>query len=215
MTALAAVAAIAVAVLAYVLLAGDDDPDAMPDAQPRPAPPSVVAGSVMQPTSGAPVTFDADACRGSCAAVDDGVAWEIKGASALVLRRDGEAWRPILEAGDVGDQRFQSIKARQADLTGDGRAEVVFGFRARGSGGILQVDVVSSDGDVVLHRDLDKGEATVDGNALATWEARFLPEDPNCCPSGYVHTVIRFEGGHWREVKREDVAALPPLEDRL
>jgi hypothetical protein len=168
-----------------------------------------VLGSVLRPVEAhARESLNTDVCADRCGILRGGeTAWIGEPRRAAILRRDGDRWQPVLEALDPGTRRFASIRAHTIDLDGDGVDEVVFGFRARqGSAGILQLDVVSAEG-VVLHRDLDKGSASVGNGELETWEARFGPEDPNCCPSTFVHAVVGYRDGEWGDLRREDVPA--------
>jgi hypothetical protein len=176
--------------------------------------PAVVAGAVLRPASATAPTFDPDACE-TCGVIDDDTVWEVDGHTARVLARDVDRWRSVLVASDSDASRFGSVRARTEDLTADGTPEVVFGFRGVGTGGILQVDVVAAPGDVVLHRDLDKGDAAVRDGKLETWEAQFLAEDPNCCPSAFLYTAFEYRDDRWQVADRRTVPADAPRRGQL
>ena len=143
---------------------------------------------------------------------DTELAWLVgrhRGTGALrayVFRRlVGNQWTVALSAADDDGVEFAGIVVRVEDVSGDGRPDIVFGIRHQGTGQILELDVVEAPGQVTLHRELDKGTAAVAPGQLEDWAAQFGPEDPNCCPSSFLHTVIRVEGGAWRAVAQEQV----------
>ena len=107
---------------------------------------------------------------------------------------------------------YASALVEVADLDGEPGDELVVGLRNAGTGGLLQIDVVGGEGAVVAHVTLDRGRAALDGGVLRTWAARYLPDDPNCCPSRFQQAVVRGRRGCWssvaeRELAPEDVPA--------
>ena len=174
------VIAIAV-VVALVVLAGDDDQEPASPDPPRPA--EAVTGSVLRPATGGgggPV----DGAAGS-------LSWRAGEGELVVLRDD----RTILRADDPA--RFREVAVRPIDVDGDGAEELVALFRGAGSAGLLEVDVVSADGDVVLHHEADKGVARVGPTVVEVFAARFAADDPNCCPSAYERRVVESREGVW------------------
>jgi hypothetical protein len=119
-------------------------------------------------------------------------------------------WQSVLEAGDEAGTRWSSVVARGVDLSGDGPAEIAFGFRQAGTG-ILDFDVVEGPGVVVAHRGLVKGSARVSPGQLDTW-ARAAGSSSSGAGAMYEHDVVRWQDGAWRVVLRSLVAAadVPP-----
>jgi hypothetical protein len=196
--ALVAVVAVAGAAVAALALRGQDDTSKAHESRPA----AVVPGAVLAAAAGrwsGPV----DGTAGD-------LAWRVASTDVRVAVRDGDGWRTVLRANDAGD-RFAVVRARAVDLTGDGVAEVVFGFRDRGSASILEIDVVQAPGDVVFHQEADKGVAVTRRGELDLYAAQFGPDDPNCCPSSYRRSVVRFTGGAWRAASdRVAPDAVPP-----
>lgn len=123
---------------------------------------------------------------------------------ASVLRRgQGRQWTVVLHARDDDGSRFADVNVRVADVSGDGPAEAVFGFRRKGFDNVLSVDVVEGPGSVVVHRDSIKGSARVTTGQLDLWEAS---------GSQYDHLTIRVADGAWRIVANVKVspAEVPP-----
>jgi len=195
----------------------------------RPAPIVTGEGAVLAP----PATPVRRALVGGCQSladpgwtVDCGTAhaargdlvWLIEnqpdGASrAYVFRRgSGNEWVSALTATDDDHSRFGRVRARVADVSGDGADEIEFGFLEQGSGAILGVDLVDGSQTVVVHRDLDQGRARVATGELDVWSGHGAPGDPACCPSAFDHGVIRFTGGAWRlvSVTTEPTSSVPP-----
>jgi hypothetical protein len=119
----------------------------------------------------------------------------------------GGNWRVLLQAVDETGAKWSSVTARVLDLSGDGKDEIVVGYRAAsgGSGGALAVDVVEGPAQVAVHRDLAKGVARVSPGQLDTWASS--------SPAGtFQHDVVRWQDGAWRLVLRSQVAAadVPP-----
>ena len=196
---------------------------APPQAQ---APALSAQGAVLrQPRVGPPRTFDdAEGCQSladrgpwevECETVtagDQQLAWMVArhpGTGAIrsyVFRRlVGNQWTVALAAADEEGVDLADVRVRVEDVSGDGRPDLVFGFRHQGTGQILEVDVVEAPGSVTLHRELDKGTAQVRPGELQDWAAQFGPDDANCCPSSFLHTVIRFQAGAWRAVGQQQV----------
>jgi len=194
---------------------------------PAPAPPPLSAdGAVLQrPAVSPPRTYDdAEGCQ----SLADQGPWQVecdlvtaKGIDlawmvaehratgelrAYVFRRlVGRQWTVALRAEDADPIEVAGIVVRTEDVSGDGQPEIVFGFRHQGTGQILEVDVVEAPGQVVLHRGLDKGTAAVRPGQIDDWAAQFDADDPNCCPSMFLHSTIRFIDGAWRVAEQQQV----------
>jgi hypothetical protein len=117
---------------------------------------------------------------------------------------DGKA-QAVLSASDETGAAWSTVTPELMRLNGLAEPALVVGFRMTGSAGQLQVDVVSSDGTVAFHRELDQGRAEVGSGEYEDWAARYASDDPNCCPSAYEHSVVRFVNGQWRIVIDEMV----------
>jgi hypothetical protein len=124
---------------------------------------------------------------------------------AMVFRRGtGQQWSLVLRAGDETGKQFAAVRARVEDLSGDGAAEIAFGFTRVGASGVLALDVVEGPGNVVVHRELPKGVARVSSGQLDTWR--------RTDSTHYAHEVIQFRDGAWRIVASTTVPAgdVPP-----
>ena len=119
---------------------------------------------------------------------------------ALVFRRvTAQQWALVLRGGDDTGEQLAAIRARVEDLSGDGPAEIAFGFTRAGASGVLAVDVVEGPGNVVVHRELPRGVARVSSGQLDTWRRTDATH--------YAHEVIQFRNGAWRIVAS---ASVPP-----
>jgi hypothetical protein len=124
---------------------------------------------------------------------------------ALVFRqRSSTQWALALSAEDTTGNRFAMIRARVADISGDGTEEIAFGFTLTGTTPILAVDVVEGPGTVVVHRDLRRGAARVSTGQLNTWRQAGSDQA--------IHDVIQFRAGAWRIVSSsaEPASDTPP-----
>ncbi|MGH2685621.1 MAG: hypothetical protein ACRDJP_09165, partial [Actinomycetota bacterium] len=117
----------------------------------------------------------------------------------------GQQWTVALSAEYPDRIEIAGAGVSTEDVSGDGQPDMIFGFRHQGTGQILELDVVEAPGQVVLHRELDKGTASVRPGQLDDWSAQFDADDPNCCPSSFLHSTIRFTDGAWRAVAQEQV----------
>jgi hypothetical protein len=126
-----------------------------------------------------------------------------------------EAWRAYVlhwSANDrawIVDLRFEDDVAAQvfdvnvlaSDLTGDGKAELVFGFRYTGTGSVLGYDVVGDgpDGRVAIrvHRELSHGAALVTGGRIVDYGAQYPNGEPNCCPAYTQRSIVSASGDAW------------------
>jgi hypothetical protein len=155
-----------------------------------------------------------DSTCGTAAARGGSLAWLIETRTptggptqrrARVFRQSGpNQWTLVLSVEDTGGSRFSAIRARVADVSGDGTEEVAFGFTAAGSTPNLAVDLVEGPGTVVVHRDLRRGSARVSTGQLNTW--RQVSSDQA------IHEVIQFRSGAWRVVSSsaEQPSDTPP-----
>jgi hypothetical protein len=115
----------------------------------------------------------------------------------------GATWREILAVADDDGARFSHIKARVADISGDGFEEIAFGFGVVGTQQLLLVDIVDGSKAVVAHRDLPHGTARVATGQLDGWAGRDTTSGPE-----WAHEVIRYQSAAWRIVSSTIVAQL-------
>lgn len=115
--------------------------------------------------------------------VPDG--WEV----ALETRPDGTEPGPI----------YAGVTAKAVDVTEDGRDELVLGYRAEGTGMILDVDVVGTDAQgvpsVLVHDQLYKGSVVFRHGRLVAWMPVYRRLDANCCPTWVERAVLRLRDG--------------------
>ncbi|HEX7277575.1 MAG TPA: hypothetical protein VF244_09405, partial [Acidimicrobiales bacterium] len=124
------------------------------------------------------------------------------------------AWLTHLRLAE-GDG-IAEVNVREADLTGDGSPELVFGFHMTGSGSILAYDVVV-DGPgglatVAASRGLSHGRATVATGLITDSEAKYPNNAPNCCPAYIQVSEVTYSGGTFRvtETAKNDPGTGPP-----
>jgi hypothetical protein len=92
-----------------------------------------------------------------------------------ILKGTTGNWVTVLYAnGDGG--AFTAITAKAADVTGDGRKEIMVGFRMPGTQPVLNLDGVrrtgSADPVVIIHRELVHGSVTLgSGNGFVDYSA--------------------------------------------
>ena len=177
---------------------------------------------LVTPNGGKPVGVDADdPCAaltgaGTCASAGD-LMWVVvplptERSPVTVYLVEGSTATPALVVEPESRAEYASALVEAADLDDEPGDELVVGLRNAGTGGLLQIDVVGGEGAVVAHVTLDRGRAALDGGVLRTWAARYLPDDPNCCPSSFQQAVVRADAGAWssvaeRELAPEDVPA--------
>jgi hypothetical protein len=172
---------------------------------------------LVTPSGGKPVEVDSDdPCAaltggGTCAVTGD-LMWAVvpvtmERSPVTVYRVDGSTATPVLVVEPESRAEYASARVEAVDLDDEPGDELVVGLRNAGTGGLLQIDVVGVEGAVVAHVTLDRGRAALDGGVLRTWGARYLPDDPNCCPSRFQQAVVVAEAGAWSSVAEREVAA--------
>lgn len=104
-----------------------------------------------------------------------------------------------------------TVRVRAADLTGDGKSELVFGFHRTGSGSILTYDIVGDSAAtgpaVIAARDLSHGRATVETGKITDYQAAYPNNEPNCCPAYIQVSSVTYGAGSFRAL---ETARLPP-----
>lgn len=96
---------------------------------------------------------------------------------------------------------FANVSVLSHDVTGDGKPELLVGYRSGGTGQFESYDVLTYDDGkslaVVAHREgLHKGSVAVDGSNIVDYSAD--EESPECCPTHARRTVIAFEKDAFR-----------------
>jgi hypothetical protein len=127
--------------------------------------------------------------------------------AAVWAHTTGSSWREVLAVIDDDGSRFSHVKARIADLNGDGFDEIAFGFGVVGTQQLLKVDVVDGSKTVVAHREFPHGSARVTAGQLDGWAGRDTASGHQ-----WQHEVIRYSGGAWRVVSSTVVSgsSVPP-----
>jgi hypothetical protein len=121
---------------------------------------------------------------------------------AVARAKDPKAIRAVdlttLLASPLG---FASTaEATYADLTGDGKEELILPLATGGSAGDRGVMVFGYDSQGVLRpllvrmSDVGHLQAKVDGDVLVISEPKYAPGEPNCCPGTMTFTTYAWNG---------------------
>jgi hypothetical protein len=144
------------------------------------------------------------------------------GATSVTVRvftfvADAGGWVEWLQAADPAGERWTDVGVLPADLTGDGVAELVVGYRSTDERETLEYDIVGYQEAglpvVLAHPDpIALGAAIVSGGQLQDFGAQYPNDEPACCPPSYVRRTIAFDGGFFRVIVSETVppSAVPP-----
>lgn len=123
----------------------------------------------------------------------------------LTLSTELNGWVEQLHASDPDGASLAAIRVVERDLTGDGKPELVVGYRYQGSGGDLGTDVVVNDDGVPVVAahpdDAVHGSVVFRGRDLIQYMADPGPGDSNCCPSKFKRRTIAYEDGEFRVVQ--------------
>ncbi len=135
------------------------------------------------------------------------------GATAFTTRvltfvPDAGGWVEWLRAEDETGSLWIDVNVLPSDLTGDGVAELLFGFREAGDAEVLQLDIVSYGEDnlpsVRAHPDpASKGSVLVAGGTIQKYDAQYPNGEPVCCPGQYLRSTIAFRDGFFRVIDSE------------
>ena len=117
-------------------------------------------------------------------------------------------WDVALALPERPDPLFANVSVKAADVTGDGRPEVLVGYRSGGTGQFEAYDVVTYEQgkqlEVAAHRQqLHKGSVALDGTTIVDYSAD--EQSPECCPTTARRTAIAFNGGEFRVTEAGDV----------
>jgi hypothetical protein len=117
-------------------------------------------------------------------------------------------WDVALALPEKPDPLFANVSVKAADVTGDGRPEVLVGYRSGGTGQFEAYDVVTYEQrrqlEVAAHRPrLHKGSVALEGTTIVDYSAD--EQSPECCPTTSLRTAITFNGGEFRVTELGDV----------
>lgn len=119
-------------------------------------------------------------------------------------------WVEWLQASDTSGERWSDVNVLETDLTGDGVAELLVGFRDVGERQTLEYDIVGYGQDnlpaVLAHPDpATRGSVVVSAGAILEYSALYPADEPVCCPSSYRLQTIGFEEDFFRVVASDTV----------
>jgi len=112
-------------------------------------------------------------------------------------------WEVALVASAAGNEPgplYANVTAKTADLTGDGHQSLLIGYRAEGTGEILDLDIVvgtPTGPRVSAHAELYKGIVQIRPGQLVTYTPIYRSSDGNCCPSFTERNEIRYRRGRF------------------
>ena len=111
-----------------------------------------------------------------------------------------DTWVRDLSFIDDGGATVTNVKVVVADLTKDGKPELVVGYSLQGAGKYVVYDVVTTliaSPTVAVHRELSNGHAVVAKGAITDYDARYGPQG-DCCPVDYASSRVGFNAKGWR-----------------
>jgi hypothetical protein len=138
------------------------------------------------------------------------------GATALRARvftfvPDAGGWVEWLQAADPNGDRWSDVNVLAVDLTADGVAELLVGFRGLDDRQTLEYDIVgygqAGIPTVLAHPEAAaRGVVVVAAGRLEEFGARFPNDEPACCPPSYLRRTIAYDAGFFRVLAAEEVA---------
>ena len=132
----------------------------------------------------------------------DGWASAAQSLRILTFSNELNGWVEQLRARDPHARKWTGIRVVTRDLTGDGKPELVVGYRYLGSGGDLGIDIVeNTDGVpiVAAHpNDAIHGAVVFRGSTIEQYMAQYPNHEANCCPPYFLKRTIRFLDGAYR-----------------
>ncbi|HYV58518.1 MAG TPA: hypothetical protein VFA62_00450 [Acidimicrobiia bacterium] len=133
--------------------------------------------------------------------------WHLRVRTRSATMPDG-GWDVALALPDSPEPSLADVAVKAADVTGDGRPELLVGYRSAGTGQFEAYDVVTYEPgrplEVAAHRQqLHKGSVALDGTTVVDYSAD--ESSPECCPTAAHRTAIAFGGGEFRVTEAGDV----------
>jgi hypothetical protein len=133
--------------------------------------------------------------------------WHVRIRARSKSMPDG-GWDVALALADRPDPVFANVSVKAADVTGDGRPELLVGYRAAGTGQFEAYDVITYEQgkalEVAAHRPrLHKGSVALEGTTIVDYSAD--EQSPECCATTARRTAIVFNGGEFRVTEARDV----------
>ncbi len=133
--------------------------------------------------------------------------WRVRIRTRSKTMPDG-GWDVALSLPVDQDPMFANAAVKSADVTGDGRPELLVGYRSGGTGQFEAYDVVTYEQgkplEVAAHREgLHKGSVALEGTTIVDYSAD--EESPECCPTKARRTAIASSGGEFRVTEVGDV----------
>jgi hypothetical protein len=133
--------------------------------------------------------------------------WHVRIRARSKSMPDG-GWDVALALPERPDALFANVSVKSADVTGDGRPELLVGYRSVGTGQFEAYDVVTYEQGkqlkVAAHRPrLHKGSVALEGTTIVDYSAD--EQSPECCPTTTRRTAIAYNGGAFRVTEVGDV----------
>jgi hypothetical protein len=133
--------------------------------------------------------------------------WHLRIRVRSTTMPDG-GWDVALALPESPEPLFADVAVKAADVTGDGRPELLVGYRSAGTGQFEAYDVVTYEQgkplEVAAHREqLHKGSVALDGTTIVDYSAD--ESSPECCPTGTRRTAMVFDNGAFRVTEAADV----------
>jgi hypothetical protein len=124
---------------------------------------------------------------------------------------DENGWVEWLQAADPTGDQWSDVNIVPSDLTGDGVAELLVGFRGTTDALNLDLDIVGFEQDnlpvVLAHPETaPHGSVVVTGATLQEYVAQYPGGEPECCPPTYQRQTIAFVDGFFRVTATQDVS---------
>jgi hypothetical protein len=129
-------------------------------------------------------------------------------------------WVQWLEASDPAGERWSDVNVLATDLTSDGVAELLVGFRSVGEEQTLEYDIVgyseSAVPEVLAHPDpATRGSVIVSAGTIQEYGAQYPNDEPLCCPPSYLRRTIGFEDSFFRVLGSETVVTTAVPQSQL
>ncbi len=109
----------------------------------------------------------------------------------------GGVWTPIFT--QYSDFFARTDRLSLHDLTSDPYPSLVWNVRLDGTGGILRANILRFNPatglvQAVFTGEFYKGFMQINGRLLTFLQAHYLPDEPNCCPSGVERFAYQWNG---------------------